>query len=655
MFFSFDDYSATQGSDSIIQLLPPVIETNGREKRFREIKDGSSCGKYAEGELFASDTVSCEGGGIFLIKRRFENKGRYRRVCKLITEAYDLFAAAKSTIPCVSFDGNRLSKGAEPHGWSLNGETWIFGSDRVSIPAATVTEDKTKVAALFASPKGPVNQNCACAFIELPDGRMSHRIYYPVTEAPLSYTGHDEMSPRYDTYLTMECDSVFEIEFYIFCGKPIYENYGNASLFRRTAELIPFTHELEMTEEQIYDCALAWGKHTLCEEDGHWMFRNCMLPDPKNPSGFYYPWKVYEGGWSGQCVQFARIFVEATVKHGREKDYAEKGISCLDAWVAAQRPRGLFPRCYKSKNNIDVCNHSWVSTELLRTYEAAKGTPYERDSYLQAGLKGCDFLYENYTDEDAFGFLYSFETEEKLQGGGSIGGFAVMAMMEAFKVTGDKKYLDISEKALDFYFERDLNNFVCTAGAIDCQCVDKETSYPFVMTSLDVYEATGNAKYLEYAKKAGYYFASYMFMYDVICPESSDFNKYGYFTSGGTAVSTQHPPIDPWGEIVVPEYIRLYMITGDGFWKDIARRMWINACLCITKDDNTVIHGRKRIYGSQNEAYFPNRWARPLYYRNVENKGTINDLYANWTTTYRVTAMDRTADLCEGKRISDII
>ena len=214
-----------------------------------------------------------------------------------------------------------------------------------------------------------------------------------------------------------------------------------------------------------------------------------------------------------------------------------------------------------------------------------------------------------------------------------------MALIEVYKATGDEKYLDCAKRGMKLYAERDIDNFVCTAGAIDCACVDKETAYPFIRAGLELYEITNEKRYLEIAEKAAYYFQSWMYYYDAIYADDSEFTQMGYYTSGGTAVSTQHPAIDPWGAIAIPDYMKLAKLTGDDRWNKRARALWCNCILCITPAGGSIYQGHKRPEGLQSEAFFQTRWTR--YRKNVEERGHLNDMYVGWPAAFRLDTIFR--------------
>lgn len=636
IFFSKNGLTDKAG-DAVATLEAPIFVSNGKEMRFAKRDDGS----YCLGAMNAYDSAEYLGDGLFLVRRKIENTGRTARTGRFVAEVSDFFAATKNTIPCVMFDGNEKSGGKEPHGLMFEGESWKFSYDRVSIPSCTITENDKTVCAMFASDK---NADClvsSCSYAVREDGKLSHRIHYPVVEAPYSYVDHDVMGPRYDTYITLSSDSAFSVDFYVFVGTPKWKNFGTASVIDRVENVFTFKHTPVLTVKEVHDAALLHSKFLLCDYNSTKMFRNAMRNDP-NSDEIYMPYVVFEAGWSGQSFMQARHFIDEYIRNG-DKQLLKDGLSCLDSWVETQFESGLFQINYRrsvTKEYLpgDVCNFGWAAAEAAKTYELLKSIGIDRTCYLEFAKRICDFFVANYDENTGYGLRWNMDGT-KVADGGSIGGFMIMALVEVYKHTGEEKYLSSAKSAMKLYAERDIDNFVCTAGAIDCACVDKETAYPFIRAALDLYEITNEARCLEIAEKAAYYFQSWMYYYDAIYPSDSEFAKMEYYTSGGTAVSTQHPAIDPWGAIAIPEYMRLAKLTKDDRWNKRAHALWCNAILCITPKGGMTFQGHKRPEGIQSEAFFQTRWTR--YRKNIEDRGHLNDMFVGWTAAFRLDTIYR--------------
>lgn len=634
--FSKNGLVKTEGEAAAV-LTAPIFEANGREMRFGTKEDGS----FVLGAMNARDDVEFLGDGLFSVTRTIENTGRTDRTGRLVAEVCDTFAAAKNTIPAVMLDGNEKSGGKEPHGLARDGESWCFSYDRVPIPAATVTENRDTVCAMFASDRDKDSLTSACGYLERGDGVLAHRIYYPVVEAPFSYVDHDVLGPRYDTYLTLHPGDSFTVTFYVFIGRPKWENFGTASLIDRIGDLFPFRHAPALSVKEVHDAAILHSKFLLCDYEGAKMFRNAMRNDPKSDA-IYQPYVVFECGWSGQCMMQARHLIEEYKRCG-DKSLLDDGLSCMDAWAKTQFESGLFQINYRrniTKDYLpgDVCNFGWGAAEMAKTYALLSGMGIERPAYLAFARRVCDFFVCHFNKENGYGLKWNMDGT-KAADGGSAGGFIIMALLETYRVTKDEGYLAAAGEAMRMYAARDIDNFICMAGAIDCACPDKETAYPFIRAALDLYEITNEPRYLEIAEKAAYYFQSWAYVYDALYPKDSEFTALGYYTSGGTAVSTQHPAIDPWGEIAIPEYMRLAKYTGDRRWLDRARALWCNAILCITPKGGVTFQGHKRPEGIQSEAFFQTRWTR--YRKSCEERGHLNDMFVGWTAAFRLDTIYR--------------
>ncbi|WP_294482640.1 hypothetical protein [uncultured Victivallis sp.] len=652
---------------AIMELLPPSFEVNGRELAFEVVEEKGeegvavyrlpSCGDsqhvnalgdgvfvpgFRFGGMEAFDQITPMGDGLFAIDREVVNNSPVTRTGKLILEARECFIPVRTSIPCVSYDGNHMSREHEPHGYDLDGEPWIFSYDRMSIPACTIAENRCVAAALFASDRDPESLRSSCSFIAEKDGGYRHRIFYPVTEAPLTYSDHDIFADRYDEYVTLQPGERFAVRAYIWIGVPKYENYGTISLFDRVAEIFPFRHGVSITPEEAYESAIAHAKFMMCDYHGVKMFRNVMRDNPEDDS-IYFPHPVFEAGWSGQCFQQSRMFILDYVRHGN-KEMLDAALSCLDAWMETQFPNGLFPTNYArhiSREYVpgDICNYGWAGAEAVRSYALLKSLGISRERYLEFAVRLCDFFVEHYDERDGFGIRWDMQGNRADSGSNTSGGFMIMALIELYRETGEKKYLDCARKSFELYKQRDIDRFIFTGGALDCGGMDKECAYPWILTSLDLLEITGDEGCLETALKAAGYFWSWAFQYDALYPPESDFSKYGYYTSGGTAISTLHPAIDLWGIIVVPEYFRLAEITRDDIWRNRAVALWRNATLCITPKGGAMVLGHRRPYGLQSEAFFQARWTR--YRRNCESRGHLNDMYVIWPAAYRLAALDK--------------
>ena len=578
-----------------------------------------------------------------------------------------------------------------PTGLSRDGEPWLFSYERTGIPGCTLTENAEVGIALFAAADTPLSLVCACG-LELAEGRppsasdprpatYEHVLVRPVVEAPLTYTAKGEFGPRHESAVELAPGERFTATSFVCVCRPRWPNYAFAALAGRALRLLRPRLEPCMDDAEAFDLGIRFARSLLYPYKGRWLVCehvvNRMAHDcsamriSRAEMAERMKWEywtdlgtwceTFEVGWAGQNFLNARMlalralgFAAAAPSSGGpaaepppfpDPDLLEKAVGVFDAFVATQRPNGLLHRCYNDnflegaleRRPTDACNMGWAAAEAVRMARLLRAHGIDRPEYVDFARRICGFFADHWSDEWGFGKRWRVDGTP-LERDGTIGGFLLPALTELCDETGERRWLDAALRASDFYFARDLDRFLCTAGAIDCQCIDKETAWPFVFGSLALYRATGDRKHLERAEKAAWYFLSWMFFFDTVAEPGSDFAKYGYRTSGGTAVSLEHQCIDPWGAIIGPDLMELADLTGDGRFRDIASLMWANAVQGITTKLGDFIHDTQRPIGSQNEAFFQARFNK---YRPDVEPGYYNDLLVSWPSSYRVWTVER--------------
>ena len=653
---------ARQRDGAVAVVCAPMVEEGGELIPIPMVREG----EYATDEYRVVEKRERIDSELIRITRRIYNISSESKSFKLVFALVGEFTPTRYLIPSVSYNGNEWGEGKEPKGMTAdNGEIWIHSYDRTSIPSCTEVETRDISVSLFASAETTDSLVSSCALVPLDEGRIEQRIYWPVTEAPFTYSDNDKYTERYDTYITLGAGESFECSVYVLVSVPVYENYGIARTLDRALELFPFEHTKNRDCGELWRLGMDYSRLLLREHKGRRVFSSGI--HPTLDKGYYFV-PHYEVGWCGQNIMNARLHL-VEYKRTQDKSLLEGALAVCDSWRDKQSDSGLLLAHYewytqgREWNYIppdptkswaanvsyktgwlpETCNTAWAACEMLRVWKILADMGIDRPDYLEFSRKILDFFCEHYSPDYAFGKGWYFDgrcAEEK----GTIGAFVTMALCEAYRILGDERYLEYAARSLEFYVHRDIDNFVCTAGAIDCTCVDKETAGPVIISALDLYEFTGDEKYIEWAVKASYYFASWMFVYDVHYGEEAEFTEYGYYTAGATAVSVQHPALDQWGELMCSEWLRLARITGDERWRERARMIWFNSTQLIADENRRIFHGKKRPIGSQNEAFYQARWGhRP----DPNERGHLNDWLVSWVNAFRLHVIDRVEDKSE--------
>ena len=650
----------------------------------------------------AEERVEDLGDGAFAVTRTIENVGSAPIAFRDELRVRDCFAASRYLIPCVNYDGNGASAStaatAIPTGLSRDGEPWLFSYERTGIPGCTLTENDEIGIALFAANDTPQSLICACGLARshsptppLTQSPFEHILVRPVVEAPLTYEAKGVFGPRYESSITLAPGERFTAKSFICVCRPKWPNYAFASLAGQALRLLRPRLEPCMDNAEAFDLGIRYihsllyfykGTWLVCEHVVNRMAHDCSaMRITREEMAERMKWEywtdlgtwceTFEVGWAGQNFLNARMLAlralggpqavcrsadgpSATAPHPDEPStptdsaLLEKAIGIFDAFVATQHPNGLLYRCYNDnffegaleKRPTDVCNMGWAAAEAVRMAQLLRTHGIDKPEYVAFARRICDFFVSHWTDADGFGKRWRVDGTP-LERDGTVGGFLIPALTELYDETGERRWLDAALRASDFYFARDLDGFLCTAGAIDCQCIDKETAWPLVFGSLALHRITGDRTHLERAEKAAWYFLSWMFFFDTVSDPETDFAKYGYHTTGGTAVSLEHQCIDPWGAIIVPDLMELADATGNGDFREFARLMWANSLQGITRKLGDFIHDKQRPIGSQNEGFFQARYNK---YRPVVEPGYFNDVLAPWPSAFRMWTVARLHD-----------
>lgn len=572
--------------------------------------------KQVEMGVFSSDRIRAEvviehiNEGVDKLLCRFSNLSAESLVCQPEIRVQTCFVPNRWVIPGVSYNGNDWGRGNEPKGFACDGEPWVFDDRRTTIPACTISENETEYFALMASDEDEASHLCSCSLERLSDGTMLHRILWPEIERPKTYVGRDRYGEPHEDFVTIPAGGIFAASIFLLRGKPFLPNYATANVEDAALDLLSKPFPPRFTPEEIPALCCSFAKTLLRDVGERRLF--CIGYSPNGENGFSQAWGS-EFGWCGQNGMYARLMIERGTEIG-DAALVSIGTEVLDAYShEAVASTGLIRTHYDRIVNggspvEDTCNLGFAVCELSKTWKYLQERGEKHPKWLEAARSTADFMLAHWSDEWGFGKAWNTETGECVDPEGTIGAYLIPGLTALYGVTKEVRYMEAARRACRFYWDRDLAQFTCTAGALDTYCIDKETSGSLLAGAMDLYELEGADEWLRCAKMAGWYFCSWMFHHDTVNSPDSDFGQYGYRTLGGTTVSAQHHHIDLWGALMVPYVKRLGDITGDMHWNTRADLLWANAIQNIAPAEGKFIHGRMRQAGAQNEAYFHCHW-----------------------------------------------
>ena len=153
-------------------------------------------------------------------------------------------------------------------------------------------------------------------------------------------------------------------------------------------------------------------------------------------------------------------------------------------------------------------------------------------------------------------------------------------LVELYKQTGEKRYLDAAEKAGKYVAEVSIEKVRCCGGIHDSifekgVLVDNESTLYAMLAMNELYKVTQNAYYLRFAHRAAVLFVSWMYLWDIPQPTGSTLQKYGFRTTGiGSCDVPSAGYSHSFENRGVAALIEIAMATGDENMFKMAELTW---------------------------------------------------------------------------------
>jgi hypothetical protein len=215
---------------------------------------------------------------------------------------------------------------------------------------------------------------------------------------------------------------------------------------------------------------------------------------------------------------------------------------------------GFLPQ---TKDNHCAYTNAHAAYYLLKT-------PSPKPEWILAALRVLDTASELQRGDGAFGYIFSAREKKVIDFGGFAGCWFAAAMPLAWQVSGDVRYREAAERALEYYapFVRDLS---CWGSPMDTfKSVDSEGNLAFIRAARHMHELTGEAKYLDMLTAGANY--EYLWRYALRTrPQCPPLKGSCWNSCGGTITSVSNPHIHPMGVVATDDLEYLAKVSGDSY------------------------------------------------------------------------------------------
>jgi hypothetical protein len=630
-----------RGGQTVARLISPTIMDVTLSPTAEAVVDRALTVEYAAPGWVASDRVTRTAAGRWTCERTWRNMSDAAQDVVLGYEIERSGVDPFYLIPAVSYNGNRWGDGCEPKGLTDALELWVFGGDRASVPGCTISESDGYAVALYAAEQDAAETGCGLQSVA---GGIVHRLYWPLQEWPRAYAARDCYAPAIRSTLRLAPGVTCTHTFFVVIEDALAPRQGYSAVLDDAWARFYHRVPARLTPAQLWDLGIRFAKESLWVEADDFVGFTIGLTR-QDGRWVQHPSRRFEIGWCGQNAGWAAALLQDYLWDGDEDSW-RRGAAVLDFWEAhARLDNGLFYTHYDDKlagvadPDLDTCNLGHGAYQFLLASELAEQAGRPRPRWREMGLAACAFFVRHALPSGKLGRAWGADGRVK-EAEGTIGGSLVWPLAKAYRLTGRAEFLRTAERAYRAYADDDLVRLACTAGALDTDCIDKETAFPLLVAGLDLYEITGDEYYLAAAERAAYYLASWQWHYSGVYRPGTPAAEMGYDTFGGTSVSVQHHHLDPWAALIALGWLRLARLTGRGIWRERAAAAWRQSTIGVS-DGTLAIRGVLRPAGAQDEGFYHTRWSGS--HAGAESAGGphgpaggVSDWLVAWPSAYRL-------------------
>jgi len=555
---------------------------------------------------------------------------------------YD-FEPSYWVIPGVAYNGNNVGRGVFPRP-SLD-ETWFFREDRCCIPSAGIVENEEEVLAVFVEPAKIEDELSA---VSVTRGKIIIRI--PWVESPRRYAAKNKFArPRKIYFLR---DRRYHRRFYIVYSKYPEKGYkrGYYLVIEKAMEILGERKQIQPDIVRKYverRISFALNVHYcgLARRRGFVQFVLCGTPI----SG-----SSVSGGFVGRDMDLAlalyRIYLITRNNALRDLAFEIANIHCsglrrdglifTDYFISTGRKYG-YALLHRRAINTRIVGEMLYS--MLRLYEYARRHREEKKLWLLVPLRVALFFVRNQLDEGGYG---SWWTKRGPVEYGTNGAYAIWFITKLYELTGERIFLKSAERAMRYYATKFVERDIYHGDTLDADSIDKEGAHAILRACLLLYEATKNSYYIRLARRAAYFLATWVFLWNIPFRENTFLGKINFKTKGWTTVSVENQHLDPYGLIIAPDLLKLHSITKEEIWRDLAFLMARPVLKFVFPHKHVEIN--RVFYGYQPEQINHTDWSYIPLFGNLclltmfgitqkSKKGSISNMIL-WTASATVNA-----------------
>lgn len=308
-------------------------------------------------------------------------------------------------------------------------------------------------------------------------------------------------------------------------------------------------------------------------------FTNMDCHLPSNP--VLSPWRpLIATGWTGTGVLCYPLLLSQLLLN-ENNSFTNKLTNLFDKMSNRINPNsGLFYDLIKTHKGSDVngwwagyivkdCHCAYTNGHgiyyLLKTYQLLKAKQdIVKKEWLSSSLIALNTIIGLQKNDGNFGYTYSLNEAKILDDEGFAGCWFVPALLLAYQITNQSKYLASAKKGMIFYHAF-VTNLTCFGTPMDTwKSIDEEGNLAFIRGARLLHEITKEEKYLTMLEDGANY--EYLWRYCFKAkPEFPPLKDSAWNSCGGSITSVSNPHIHPMGVNITADLFYLYQMTNNPY------------------------------------------------------------------------------------------
>jgi hypothetical protein len=299
-------------------------------------------------------------------------------------------------------------------------------------------------------------------------------------------------------------------------------------------------------------------------------------------------WTMAAMGFVGKNIECAdQLLREGDRDHTeRGQKMRQTGLAVIASMIHAL-PTVPLPATGYDLATGKPSNHIWLApwlrnaTEdmrvLMRAYRRERALGREHPEWFNWVKSYVDWLIQQQREDGSFPRRWKAESNEVAEPTGTTSYVPVPLLVIMSEETGDPKYKESAVRAAEYIWANWGTHGLYVGGASDNPNItDKEAGMLSMEAFLSLYDSTKEAKWLVRAEAAADFAESWIWIWNLPMPLDADdaqlHYKKGVPTVGIQGITARVAgSADEYLDWAVPSYAKLYNLTGDDHYLDVAR------------------------------------------------------------------------------------